>query len=263
MLNKKLRKVRKWLEANRLSLNINKTNFVLFDSSQHKLTQTIVLKIGKNKIKQETHVRFLGVLLDSTLSWRWYHLTELSKKLTGTVGLFYKIRHYASQDNLLLLYHVVFFTFIAYGVSVWGLTYPSLLNPISVSQKKIFRVITFSDKNVPSTPIFDSLKVLKFNDLITMHIVSFVYECVHNLSTAYFSNYFTWIENVHSFGTRQSRRSDLFALHCNTAQYGLRSIHYSGVRFWNSLPTDIRNSVSLSIFRSKIKSYFLSNYSIT
>ena len=87
------------------------------------------------------------------------------------------------------------------------------------------------------------------------------YECVHNLSPAYFSNFFIWIENVHSFSTRQSKRGDLFALRCNTTQYGLRSIHYSGVRLWNSLPTDVRNSVSLSIFRSKIKTYFLSNYS--
>ena len=189
ILNREFRKVRKWLEANRLALNIEKTKFVLFHSSQHKLTQTIVLKIGKNKIKLETHVRFLGVLLDSALSWR-YHLTELSKKLTRTVGLFYKIRHYVPQDTLLLLYHAIFAPFLAYGVPVWGLTYPSLLNPISVLQNKILRVITFSDKNAPSIPIFHSLKVLRFNDIITMHIVSFVYECVHNLSPAYFSNFF-------------------------------------------------------------------------
>ena len=51
-LNRELRQLRKWSEANRLALNIDKTNFVMFRSSQRKLTQTIVLKIGKNKIKQ-------------------------------------------------------------------------------------------------------------------------------------------------------------------------------------------------------------------
>ena len=82
-----------------------------------------------------------------------------------------------------------------------------------------------------------------------------------NVPITYFSNYFTSIENVHSFGTRQSKRGNLLALPCNTTQYGLQSVHYSGVRFWNSLPTDIQNLVSLSNFWSKIKSYFLSNYS--
>ena len=79
----------------------------------------------------------------------------------------------------MLLYHAIFALFLAYGVFVWGLTYPSLLYPISVLQKKILEVITFSDKNVPSVLVFDSLKILKFNDMITMHTVPFVYECVY------------------------------------------------------------------------------------
>ena len=48
-VNRDLRKVRKWLEANRLALNIDKTNFVLFHSSQRNLTEHIVLKIGNKK----------------------------------------------------------------------------------------------------------------------------------------------------------------------------------------------------------------------
>ena len=52
VVNRELRKVRKWLEANRLALNVDKTNFVIFRSQQRKLTDHIVLKIGNKKIKQ-------------------------------------------------------------------------------------------------------------------------------------------------------------------------------------------------------------------
>ena len=41
------------------------TNFVTFHSATHKLTEHIVLKIRKKKIKHENHDHFLGVLLDS------------------------------------------------------------------------------------------------------------------------------------------------------------------------------------------------------
>ena len=61
---------------NRLALNIEKNNFAIFHSPQRIITDHIALKIGKKKIKQESSVRFLGVLLDSTLSWK-NHLTEL------------------------------------------------------------------------------------------------------------------------------------------------------------------------------------------
>ena len=46
----------------------------------------------------------------------------------------------------------------------------------------------------------------------------------------------------------------------NTTQYGIRSIHYSGVRLWNSLPTEIKESRSLPNFRKKLKSHFLLSY---
>ena len=75
-VNKELRKVRKWLEANRLALNIDKTNFVIFHSPQNIPNDHVIIKFGRKKVNQETCVKFLGVLLDSSLSWR-PHITEL------------------------------------------------------------------------------------------------------------------------------------------------------------------------------------------
>ena len=70
IVNRELRKVRKWLEANRLALNIDKTNFVIFHSQQRKITDQIVLRTGRKKINLESCVKFLGVLLDSNLCWK-------------------------------------------------------------------------------------------------------------------------------------------------------------------------------------------------
>ena len=107
VVNRELPKVRKWLEAGRLVLSIDKTNFVILHSRQHKLTDNIFLIMGRMKIKHESCVKFLGLLLHSNLSWN-FHLTELSKKLARTAGLFYKIRYYALKDTPILLYHRIF-----------------------------------------------------------------------------------------------------------------------------------------------------------
>ena len=82
IVNREFRKIRKWLGANKLALNIDKINFVIFHSYQHKLTDHIFLKIGRRKIKQVSCVKFLGLLLHSNLSWK-FNLTELSKSLQG------------------------------------------------------------------------------------------------------------------------------------------------------------------------------------
>ena len=147
-----------------------------------------------------------------------------------------------------------------YLCPIFGLWSISLGPDLSALQKKILRIVTFSDKTAPSSPIFYCLQVLKFSEIIILYIVSFVFECVHNLAPTYFRNYFTNIQSIHDIGTRQSQKGDLFALHCNTTQYGLRSIHYTGVRLWNSLPCEIRDSSSLPVFLKRIKTHILENY---
>ena len=78
MVNKELRHVKKWLDANKLALNVDKTNFVIFHSAQNYLNESINIKIGNQHVKQAKYVKFLGLLLDENLSWK-YHLCELSK----------------------------------------------------------------------------------------------------------------------------------------------------------------------------------------
>ena len=139
------------------------------------------------------------------------------------------------------------------------MTYPSILEPIYVLQKKVLKAITFSDITASSDLLFDRLQLLKLADLFQVQVLSFVYECVNKIAPSYFSGYFTGINMIHSIGTRQSIKGDLYALQCNTTKYGIRSIHYSGVRMWNSLSSDIKASKSLSNFKKALKSYFLTS----
>ena len=90
IVNRELRKVKKWLEANRLALSISKTNYVIFHSSTTVINEFIRIKLGSRTINQVNYVKYLGVLVDSTLTWK-PHIIELSKKLARTVSIFFKI----------------------------------------------------------------------------------------------------------------------------------------------------------------------------
>ena len=86
-MKKELRKVDKWLTTNRIALNVDKSHFVPFHSSSSNIHhRKIRIKIRNKRITEENGVKFLGVLLDSTLSWT-PHITELSKKLSKTTGM--------------------------------------------------------------------------------------------------------------------------------------------------------------------------------
>ena len=127
VVNGELRKVRKWLDANRLSLNISKTNYVIFHSPSRGSDEFIRIKLGSKTLTRVDYIKYLGVLVDSTLTWK-PHITELSKKLARTTGIFFKIRHYVSHETLKLLYYSLFYSFISYTIVVWGLTHPIVLD---------------------------------------------------------------------------------------------------------------------------------------
>ena len=210
-MNKELRKVDKWLTTNRLALNVDKSHFVLFHSSSNIPHRKIRIKIRNKRITEENDVKFLGVLLDSTLSWK-PHITELSKKLSKTIGIFYKLRHYAAADVLKLLYYAILYPSLIYGSSVWGMAYQSHLDKLQAIQNKFIKSISFSDKYDSPYPLFHIHSILKISDIIKLQIASFVYESMMRLSPLEFHTYFTSISDVHSYGTRQSTSEDLFSL---------------------------------------------------
>ena len=92
------------MDANRLSLNVSKTNYVIFHSPSRRIDEFIRIKLGSKTLTRVDYIKYLGVLVDSTLSWK-PHITALSKKLARTTGIFFKIKQYVSHETLKLLYH--------------------------------------------------------------------------------------------------------------------------------------------------------------
>ena len=67
------------MNVNRLSLNIDKTNYIIFHPDNKPMKQHITIKINKKAIKEKECIKYLVVLIDSTLSWK-HHILNISKK---------------------------------------------------------------------------------------------------------------------------------------------------------------------------------------
>ena len=180
-VNREHKKVKAWMDCNKLALNIDKTNFVVFHSPKKKLPELTPLKFGKKIIKRTKYVEFLGVLVDEHLSWK-YHICKLRKKLSRTTGLFFKLRHWISLSTLICLYNSTFSSFLNYGIIVWCLTFDTYLNPLFLLQKKILRRIKFQLPTAPSTPLFRLLNIVKLEDIFNLNVFTFVYRAVNKIS---------------------------------------------------------------------------------
>ena len=85
-----LQKLYLWLNVNRLSLNIDKTNFLIFHPYNKPLKQHVAIKINKKAIMEKEYIKYLGVLVDSSLSWK-YQISSLTKKISRSIGVMYKL----------------------------------------------------------------------------------------------------------------------------------------------------------------------------
>ena len=247
------------MKSNRLALSILKTNFILFHSKKLKPSKLLNLKIDGVNIKQVFTVKYLGVTFDSNLTWK-NHINELCSKLSKTVGIFSKLRYNVSIDILIMLYYSLIYPFLIYGVQVWGLTYPIYLKPVTILQKRLARILTFSEPMSHSEPLLKSLNLLKFNDIIHSEILSFVYQWFHKLVPSCFSHFFKPISSIHEYPTRQSLNENLFIKSIRTTQYGIRSLHYTGSNLWNSLPITIKQITPFSRLRKTLKKYIIDSY---
>ena len=134
VVNNELTCIKKWLDAKKLALNSEKTNFIIFHSPQKYLNDHVIIKFGKQHVSSAKYVEFLGLLLDENLSWN-YHLNELSKRLARTCGVFFKVRHLLIKSVLISLYNSLFASFLQYGIVIWGLTYESYIKLVFTLRK--------------------------------------------------------------------------------------------------------------------------------
>lgn len=260
IVNYELKKLSTWLNVNRLALNISKTNFVIF-AAKNKPIKNVTLLINNKAIAQKDYVKYLGILIDSKLNFN-YHITAISKKISRSIGLLYKLRYYVNAKTLMMVYYSLVYPFLTYAVAVWGSASDTSLKSLHILQKKVTRLITFNDLFVDqpgplvhTKPLFKELKILTIFDIFKLEVSKFVYDCLHFTNPIQFNIYYKSCSSFYK--TTSNNKQKLFKPIVRTTIYGLKSIKYNGVLIWNEIPLDIRLSVSKSVFIYKLKKLLL------
>ena len=246
-----------WLMANKVSLNIDKTNFIIFHPPQKVKGHIVKLIISNREIMQERFIKYLGLLIDSHLSWK-YHILHISKKIKRCIGILSKIRHSVTDLVLVQLYYSLIYPFLTYSVITWGTTYQTTLLPLITLQKRAVRIITFSEYNCHSSPLFQKLKILKVSDLVYLYCALFIYDYYSNKLPLIFNDFFKCINKVHQYQTRLANKISYYLPKART-NYGKFNIRFFGVKVWNSIEDSLK-SESRTCFKNLLKDLLISNY---
>ena len=88
--------------------------------------------------------------MDSTLSWK-YHVSNISKKISRSIGIMYKLRPFLPLNVLKNVYCSLVYSHIVYAIEVWGSAFKTEMDKILILQKKAMRLMTFMD-SYPTIP---------------------------------------------------------------------------------------------------------------
>ena len=138
LLNEELLNISRWFKVNMLSLNLNKTNYILFSSNRKACPNSLgTVIIDAKEIPQVSSVKFLGVYVDQHLTWKT-HIEQISRKIAINIGIIKRISYILSPHILLTLYYTMIYPYLSYCNMVWASNYKSRLHGLAILQKKLF-----------------------------------------------------------------------------------------------------------------------------
>ena len=259
VVNSGLHKVYDWLTANKLTLNIKKSNFIIFRPHQKKIDYQVNLRIFDNDsqtflpLEQKSYVKYLGVLIDSNLSWK-YHIGHITSKISKTVGIIARLRYYVPTSVLLRIYQYLIFPYLSYGIVVWGHAAQTYINQILVLQKRALRLMYFTSYRSHAIPLFISSNTIPINMLYFKSVSILMHDVFNKQTPCNISNLFTCSNELHNYNTRFSLAGNYYInSRCN---HLLKSFSRLGAKIWNSIPQELRK-VPKFVFKANLQNRLL------
>ena len=195
----------------------------------------------------------MDVIIDSKLSWI-QHIAYVKNKVSKGIGIIYKARRYLSKESLVNLYHSYVYPYLIYCIESWGNASNCHLEPLFILQKRIIRIITFSNYDVSSTLIFRDLNVLPLRKLVQNRIGMIMYKYANGLLPSAMNELYISNSEIHNHNTRQKH-----LLHTNKGNIEVYNKSFTNIspRVWNALQIKINVNVSISHFKTASKLYLL------
>ena len=167
LINYDLRHLYNWLVANKISLNNDKTELIIFHHPNKKLNFNLKIKLNGKKLSLSSYVKYLGILLDPHLNWG-PHIDVLSSKLNRAAGMLAKIRHFVSTESLRNIYFSIFSSLMTYASQIWGQFSNRQIIRIQKIQNSALRIINFADFDAPSSPLYYKSNIMKLSDHVRL-----------------------------------------------------------------------------------------------
>ena len=251
LIENNLSLINTWTNKNRIKINNEKSNIIAF--SYRKNIQLGRIKLGTSFINQINCTKFLGLYIDSNLSFK-NHIDYILSKISKSVGILYRLSLYLPPDILKILYNSLILPYLSYGIESWHGAPRYMSGRVQIMQKKAIRAIYGLSYNSHTNQHFKMNNILKLTDLYNLNLCSHVFKYLQlPNNTLQFRPH----SLIHEHNTRH--RANLITPRYNRT-HTQSSFMYTSITEWNKIPHFIKNTDCIHKFKKELKRYYCGLY---
>ena len=201
-INSELPAIYEWLCANKLTLNLSKTKYLVFQPRQ-KLNYNLYppLKLADQDLEHSFTVKYLGLIIDCSLSWH-DHIDYIGIKISKSINIIAKLKPYITRQSLISIYYALVYPYLTYGCVLRGNNYEASVSQLVRLQNKVVRIIY----NVPLrdhiTPHYVNLGLIKLPDIVKLYTCQLLYDYLIDNKSSNFNLFL--VSEQHNYSTRSA-----------------------------------------------------------
>ena len=248
------------MNKNKLKMNNSKTEFILFGSrGQLNKCQTKKINICGDFVNLQKCIRYLGVFLDETLSFK----DHIKKKCNTAMYNYFKIksvRKYLSKEATEILVLSLVVSHLDYcNVVLYGISKTDLLKLQRIQNMCAKLVLNRSKYDSSKQALYD-LHWLPIKARIDFKILTYMYNCTVGNAPLYLKELLNNQVSKRNLRSSQSSAFSYVVPFNKNKTFSDRSFSTVGPKLWNELPLLIRQSKSLDIFKQQLKTFFFEDF---
>ena len=256
--NESLQDIFHWLLANKLSVNYDKTNFMIFKPTSvindYILNNNLTLNLNSKLIQRTSTVKYLGMYLDEDMNWN-EHIKSLIPRVSSLIGIVYRKRYLLPDRCKKSLYMSLVYPILLYGIEIYANVPYSTLKPLIVKCNSLLRILQHKPRRFNTIDLYKNYNTLPIDLLYKLSILKLIHRCLYHQTAlpSVINKLFIKNDSVHHHNTR---RMHSFHLKRDCSR---KSIEYIGPSLWANLPLNIAECSSEVAFITSCKSHLLVN----
>ena len=171
--NCEINKLNKWFMANKLTLNVDKTNYIMFQNKNTpEMAQT--LNIGNYKIEEKRSINYLGVILDNKLNFK-EHVQYCVTKLYKKTPILIRAKDKMSEKTKEKIYYAFIYPHLSYSSSVYGNAKTNVKVKLQKIQNQIIKILFHNQNKQKTNELYKKHKILKIENIILLNKIKLIF----------------------------------------------------------------------------------------